>query len=168
LWRKTHCFGGLPVPPGPRRVGRARPDGGNRTFFSPPLLNPERRRRGGEGGGAADFAVGRRNPNPIRQMACSLSSPRTLKPEGSASATSFARAVSRRSPHRHPPCVFRSPTPFSACSQHTGCPACVCSACRTSALFSDSTHHRLHYRSPFGFHFCFRSVPFRICSTYWV
>jgi hypothetical protein len=52
------------------------------------------------------------------------------------SVTSFARVVSRRPPHRHPPCVFRSPTLFSACSQHTGCPACVCSVCRLSALFS--------------------------------
>jgi hypothetical protein len=54
--------------------------------------------------------------------------------------TSFARAVSRRSPHRHPPCVFRSPALFSACSQHTGCPACVCDVCRPSALSSAIAH----------------------------
>jgi hypothetical protein len=31
-----------------------------------------------------------------------------------------------------------------------------------------STCHPFHCRSFFGFHFCFRGVPFQICSTYWV
>jgi hypothetical protein len=35
------------------------------------------------------------------------------------SATSLARAGSRRPPQRHPPCVFRSPALFSACSRLT-------------------------------------------------
>jgi hypothetical protein len=47
------------------------------------------------------------------------------------SVTSFARAVPRRPrPATAPPCVFRSPTLFSACSQHTGIPACVWWFCR--------------------------------------
>jgi hypothetical protein len=49
---------------------------------------------------------------------------------------SLARAVSRRPPHRCPPCVFCLPTLFSACSQHTGSPACVWCVCRPLALFS--------------------------------
>jgi hypothetical protein len=68
------------------------------------------------------------------------------------SATSLARAVSRRPPYRYPPCVVRSPTPFSARSQHTRSPACVCCICQPLALFSfqrHSTQHVLHYWSPF-------------------
>jgi hypothetical protein len=78
------------------------------------------------------------------------------------SVTSLARAVSRRPPHRHPPCVFRSPTPFSACSQHTGSGKpglCVVCLPAISAFQRYSTHHLLRCRSPFGFHFCFRSAP---------
>jgi hypothetical protein len=78
------------------------------------------------------------------------------------SVTSLAWAVSRRPPQRHPPCVFRSPTLFSACSRHTGsAPAFVWWVCRPLELFSAiaQPQHLLHYGSPFGFHFCFRSVP---------
>jgi hypothetical protein len=73
------------------------------------------------------------------------------------SATSLARAVSRRFPQRHPPCVFRSPTLFSACSQHTGTDPGLCAVGlpAISAFPRYSTQHLLHCRSPFGFHFCF-------------
>jgi hypothetical protein len=78
------------------------------------------------------------------------------------SVASLARAVSRRSPHRQLPCVVRSPALFSACSQHTRSPACVWCVCLPAirAFQRHSTRHLLRYRSPpFGFHFCFRSVP---------
>jgi hypothetical protein len=56
------------------------------------------------------------------------------------SVTSLARAVSRRPPQRHPPCVLRSPALFSACSQHTGSTAYVWCVCRPLALFSAIAH----------------------------
>jgi hypothetical protein len=53
---------------------------------------------------------------------------------------SLARAVSRRPPHRYPPCVFCSPALFSACSHHTGSPAYVWCVCRPLSLFSAIAH----------------------------
>jgi hypothetical protein len=77
------------------------------------------------------------------------------------SVTSFARAVSRRPPQRYPPCVFCSPTLFSACSQHTHRKPgfCVVYLPAISSFQRHSTQHLLHYCPPSGFHFCFRSVP---------
>jgi hypothetical protein len=45
---------------------------------------------------------------------------------------------------------------------------CVSCLPAISTFQRHSTQHPLHYRPPFGFYFCFRSAPFRICSTYWV
>jgi hypothetical protein len=54
--------------------------------------------------------------------------------------TSLARAGPRRPPQRHSPCVFRSPTLFSACSRHTGSLAFVWCVCRPLGLFSAIAH----------------------------
>jgi hypothetical protein len=81
-----------------------------------------------------------KSPPPIP---CRAAPPR--HPEA-RSATSLARAASPRSPEapaqRHPPCVFRSPTHFSACcSRHTGAsPAFVWWVCRPLELFSAMAH----------------------------
>jgi hypothetical protein len=78
------------------------------------------------------------------------------------SATSLARAGSRSRPPRYPPCVFCSPTLFSACSQHTGNTAFVWCVCRPLVLFSAIAHSIssvMRYAHPFGFYFCFRSAP---------
>jgi hypothetical protein len=52
---------------------------------------------------------------PAARSPPSISSRSTKPPRG---VTFLARAVSRRPPQRYPPCVFCSPTLFSACSQH--------------------------------------------------
>jgi hypothetical protein len=59
--------------------------------------------------------------------------------------------------HRCPPCVFRSPALFSACSQHTGSPACVWCVCRPLALFSAIAHCR-RTSSVIGLHSVFTFV----------
>jgi hypothetical protein len=60
-----------------------------------------------------------------------------------------------------PPRVSRSPALFSARSQHTRWPDGVWFVCRPLELLLQrhSTHHLLHYWSPSGLHFCFRSAP---------
>jgi hypothetical protein len=77
-----------------------------------------------------------RSTRPCSQIATIYTMQSLFTPPPPRSATSFARAVSRRSPQRSPPCVFCSPTLFSACSQHTGSPACVWWLSRPWALFS--------------------------------
>jgi hypothetical protein len=90
--------------------------------------------------------------------------------------------------------LFRSPTLFSACPQHTGSKEgspypvfCVVCLPAISAFQRHSTQYLLHYRSPFGFHLflvcrVFRSptpfsacsrqstqeCPVRLCPTHWV
>jgi hypothetical protein len=75
-----------------------------------------------------------------------------------------ARAVSRRSPQRHHPCVFRS--------QHTGSPACglcVVGLPAISAFQRHSTQHLLRCRSPSSqSHLAPARSPFQLCSTHWV
>jgi hypothetical protein len=107
-----------------------------------------------------------------------------------ASPLSPVQAVSRRPPHRPPPCVFCSPTLFSACSQHTGSPAFVWCVCRPISTFQ--RHSSQLTASPpllVSFQFSLGSrmlavaasllprlracrgtqeCPFRFCSTYWV
>jgi hypothetical protein len=98
--------------------------------------------------------------NPRRQIAAFYTIKQSLFTPP-RSVTSLARAVSRRSPQRHPPCVFRSPTLFSAAllTAHGKPGLCVVCLPAISAFQRHSTQHLLHYRSPFGFHFCFRSAP---------
>jgi hypothetical protein len=70
-----------------------------------------------------------------------------------------------------PPCVFRSPAPFSARSQHTRRPVCVWCFCRPLALFSAIAQHTAPppLLVPFRSRHCFRKcAPVRLCSTYWV
>jgi hypothetical protein len=45
---------------------------------------------------------------------------------------------------------------------------CVVCLPAISTFQRHSTQHLLHYRSPLSFHFWFRGVPFRICSTHCV
>jgi hypothetical protein len=100
-----------------------------------------------------------RNPRrPRRQIAAFYIKQSPFMPP--RSATSLAQAGSRRPPQRHPPCVFLSPTLFSACSRHTRSPGfCVVCLPAISAFQRHSTQHLLRYGPPFGFHFCFCSVP---------
>jgi hypothetical protein len=88
-------------------------------------------------------------------MQCLSTPPRSI--------ISLARAVSRRSPHRHPPrvySVFSLPTLFSACSQHTGSPACAWCVCRPLALFSAIAHSISSITGRLSVFTCFPCVPF--------
>jgi hypothetical protein len=59
-----------------------------------------------------------------------------------------------------PTCVFCSPTLFSACSQHTGSPACVWCVCRPLALFSAIAHSIASIIGRLSVFTCFPCVPF--------
>jgi hypothetical protein len=58
-----------------------------------------------------------------------------------------------KAPAPAPPCVFCSPTLFSACSQHTGSPVLVWCVRRPISTFQRHiSRHVLHYWSPSSFH----------------
>jgi hypothetical protein len=87
-----------------------------------------------------------------------------------SSATSLARAVSRRLPHRHRPCVVRSPALFSARSAtaHAKPGLCVVFLSAIGAFQRHSTQHLSPpLLVPFRSRHCFRRCPIRLllCSN---
>ena len=84
-------------------------------------------------------------PPPIRHWMPDVPTPKAKVPR----AGGFPKA-----PTPTPPCVFCSPTLFSACSQHTQRPDRVRCVCRPISTFQrHSSRHLLHYWSPSSFHF---------------
>jgi hypothetical protein len=114
-----------------------------------------------------------RSTRPRSQIA-TIYTMQSLSTRPPRSVASLARAGSRRPPQQYPPCVFRSPTLFSACSQHTGSPYFVWCVCRPLALFSAIAHSISSIIGPLSVFTCFpcahstRECPVRFGSTHWV